>query len=113
MEDQPIVVLITAPTAQVGQEIAQALVEKKIAACANAIAPVNSVFHWQGRVSDEQEVLLVVKSRAALFHEQLVPAVLAVHPYEVPEIIALPVVMGLQSYLDWIEEETGGSVTGR
>lgn len=108
MQNQYIVVLITAPSDEVGRQIAAVLVEKKLAACVNMISPINSWFRWQEKVNREQEVLLVAKSRADLFEEGLVPAVKAVHPYEVPEIIALPIVMGLQSYVDWIGEETEG-----
>ena len=106
MPEQFILVLITVPSREVGQQIASVLIEKKLAACVNTIAPVNSLFRWEGKVSDEQEVLLVVKSRASLFEDELIPAVVNEHPYEVPEIIALPVLMGSQGYLDWIAEET-------
>ncbi len=106
MQDNPIIVLITAPSKEVGKIITNSLLEKKLAACVNIISPIQSIFRWQGEISDEQEVLLIVKTRASLFQNDLIPAVQAVHPYEVPEIIALPIIMGLQSYLDWIEEET-------
>jgi periplasmic divalent cation tolerance protein len=103
---QYVVVLITAPSTEVAQQIAAALVEQRLAACVNQLTPIQSQFIWQGKVNNEEEVLLMVKTRADLFKEQLIPAVLAVHPYEVPEIIALPIVMGLDSYLDWIAEVT-------
>ena len=106
MAFQAIVVLITVPSVEVGQQIANLLVEKKLAACVNIIPAVNSLFRWQGQVSQEQEALLVVKTRTELFEDGLVPAVKKAHPYEVPEIIALPVMMGLREYLDWIENET-------
>jgi periplasmic divalent cation tolerance protein len=106
MQDKFIVALITAPSQEVGVQIANVLVEKKLAACVNTIAPINSLFRWEGDVSNDEEVLLLVKSRASLFEGGLVPAVLEVHPYEVPEIIALPILMGSQGYLDWIAEET-------
>jgi periplasmic divalent cation tolerance protein len=103
-----IVVLITAPSPEVATEIAGMLLEKKLAACVNIVPAVSSLYLWQGRPVTDQEILLVVKSRAELFEGELVPAVLAAHPYEVPEIIALPIVMGSKSYLDWIDAETGG-----
>jgi periplasmic divalent cation tolerance protein len=106
MQDQFIVVLITAPSQDVGVQIANVLIEGKLAACVNTIAPITSLFRWEGKVSDDEEVLLLVKSRASLFESRLVPAVLEVHPYEVPEIIALPILMGSQGYLNWITEET-------
>jgi periplasmic divalent cation tolerance protein len=101
-----IVVLITAPSDDVGKQIAETLLEKKLAACVNIMAPINSLYVWQGETCDDEEVLLIVKSRAELFEDKLVPAVKAVHPYDVPEIIALPVLLGDQDYLDWIETET-------
>ncbi len=106
MTFQAIVVLITAPSEEVGQQIANLLLEKKLAACVNIIPAVQSFFLWQGKACQEQEALLVVKTRAELFEDRLVPAVKEAHPYDVPEIIALPVVMGSKEYLDWVEEET-------
>ena len=106
MQDEFVLVLITAPTQEVGVQIANELIEQKLAACVNTITHINSLFSWDGKVSAEQEVLLLVKSRASLFEEGLVPVVLEIHPYEVPEIIALPILMGSQKYLDWIAEET-------
>jgi len=106
MPDKPIVVLITVPSREVGEEIARALLEQRLAACVNVLPAMQSHYWWQGDIQQEQEVLLFVKSRADLFESRLVPAVQAVHPYEVPEIIALPVTMGLESYLNWIADET-------
>jgi periplasmic divalent cation tolerance protein len=106
VQDKFIVVLITVPSQEVGEKIAKVLVEQKLAACVNTISPIKSLFRWQGMVSDEEEFLLLVKSRADLFENELVPAVLDIHPYQVPEIIALPILMGAQEYLDWIAEET-------
>lgn len=101
-----IVVLITVPSTEVGEQVASALMEQKLAACVNILPSITSIFAWQGEVQNDREVLLVVKTRAELFHERLIPAVKAIHPYEVPEIIALPIVMGSQGYLDWIAAET-------
>ena len=106
MAYQAVVVLITAPSLEVGQEIAHLLLEKRLAACVNIVPAVSSFFHWEGKVSREQETLLIVKSRADLFEASLLPTVKAAHPYQVPEIIALPVIMGAQDYLEWIEKET-------
>ena len=106
MEFDVIVVFITAPSTEVAEQIASVLLENKLAACVNIVPTVRSLYSWQGEMQVDQEVLLVVKSRASLFQERLIPAVQSVHPYEVPEIIALPVVMGLRSYLDWVGTET-------
>lgn len=106
MDPDYIIVLITAPSSEVGKQIASSLVERKLAACVNIITSIHSIFRWEGEISSEEEVLLVVKSRAELFEDQLAPAVRELHPYDVPEIIALPVWKGSKSYLDWIGEET-------
>jgi periplasmic divalent cation tolerance protein len=106
MNDQAVVVFITAPSLEVGQKLAHTLVEEKLAACVNLLPPVQSIYSWEGEIQTEEEILLVVKTRAELFESRLVPAVKALHPYQVPEVIALPVTSGSQSYLDWIRAET-------
>ena len=106
MKEQPIVVLITTPSLEVARQIAIALLEQKLAACVNVLPGVRSYYTWKGQPQEDQEVLLLVKTRPALFESRLVPAVLAIHPYELPEIIALPVQGGLEGYIEWIMEET-------
>lgn len=106
MSKEFIVVLITVPSKEEGEEIAAGLVAQKLAACVNILPSITSIYAWKGEVQNDQEVLLVVKTGAELFHDRLVPAVKALHPYKVPEIIGLPVVVGSQSYLDWIAAET-------
>jgi periplasmic divalent cation tolerance protein len=106
MEFEYIIALITAPTRETGQQLTDMLIEKKLAACVNMISPVHSCYLWKGKSYQEDEVLLVVKTQAKLFEHELVPAVKDMHPYDVPEIIALPILMGSQSYLDWIGETT-------
>jgi periplasmic divalent cation tolerance protein len=100
-----IVALITGPSKEVGTAIARALLEQKLAACVNIVSPINSLYTWKGETCSDKEVLLVVKTKAAIFEDKFIPAVQAVHPYEVPEIIALPIIMGSKSYLDWIDAE--------
>ena len=102
-----IVVLITAPSREVGRQIADTLLEKRLVACVNIIAPIESRYLWKGERCTDDEVLLLAKTRADLFAEQLVPTVRSIHPYEVPEIIALPILMGSTDYLAWIDESTG------
>ncbi len=106
MDIEHIMVMITAPTRETGQQISDMLIEKKLAACVNMISPIHSCYLWKGKSYQEDEVLLVVKTRAELFEPELVPAVKNIHPYDVPEIIAMPIIMGSQSYLDWIDEMT-------
>jgi periplasmic divalent cation tolerance protein len=105
MEEQAIVILITAPSPEVGRKIAELLVGEKLAACVNLLPGIESVYTWQGQTQHDSEVLLLVKTRQSLF-ATLESAVKGIHPYEVPEIIALPVQWGSTSYLDWIREMT-------
>ena len=100
-----IVVLITASSREEADRIARRLVEDRLAACVNIVPQVRSLFVWEGKLSQEDEVLLVVKSRLARF-QQLATAVKRLHSYRVPEIIALPVVMGSADYLRWVSEST-------
>ena len=72
----------------------------------NIVAAAESLYTWEGQICNDEEVLLVLKSRADLFEDALVPTVQAAHPYDVPEILALPVVMGSRDYLDWIQDVT-------
>ncbi|PWH20950.1 MAG: hypothetical protein DDG58_00265 [Ardenticatenia bacterium] len=102
-----VVVLITAPSREVGRQIADSLLEKRLVACVNMIAPIESRYLWKEEHCTDEEVLLLAKTRADLFTEQLVPTVRSIHPYEVPEIIALPILMGSTDYLAWIDESTG------
>jgi len=108
MSHEPIVVLITAPSHAEGEKIATMLVESKLAACVNILPAVHSVYRWQGDIHTDQEVILLVKSRAKLFADKLLPAVQEMHPHEVPEIVAVPIAQGLDSYLAWITAETDG-----
>ncbi|NPA14444.1 MAG: divalent-cation tolerance protein CutA [Aquificae bacterium] len=102
MEFKYIVVFITTPAGK-GEEIAQKLVEEKLAACVNVVDKVSSLYWWQGKIEKDKENLLVVKTKADLF-KKLVKRVKEIHPYTVPEIIALPIVDGNEDYLSWIDE---------
>ncbi len=99
------VILVTAPDMEVGARIARALVEEKLAACVNLVPGVRSIYRWQGRIEDEAEVLLVVKTRADRTGA-LAERVLALHPYELPEVVALAAVGGSAGYLDWVLQES-------
>ena len=98
-------VLITAPNEDEAARIANDIVGARLAACANIIRGVRSIYQWQGKVEDDSEVLMIVKTRAELFGA-LEKRVKELHSYTVPEIIALPVVHGSEGYLAWIGEET-------
>ena len=101
------VYLCTVP-AEHAQKIAETLVNEEIAACVNLIAPVTSVYRWKGAVETASEVLLVVKTRAVLL-PALNRRLRELHPYEVFELLALPVVGGHRPYLQWVEDETRAS----
>ena len=105
-----IVVFCTCASPEEAGKIARAIVEQRLAACVNILPGIRSIYRWRGAIEDSAEVLLVIKSRRDLF-ERLQHAIRAVHSYEVPEIIALPVVGGLAAYLDWLEKETSAEPT--
>lgn len=96
-----IVVLVTAPSTEKAAELAKALVEEALAACGNIIPGVRSIYRWEGKLCDDAEVLLVLKTERHLF-EALRTRVLALHPYSTPEVIALPVEAGHPPYLEWL-----------
>lgn len=99
------VVLVTAPDAETGARIARALLEEQLIACANLLPQVRSLYRWEGKVEDDPEVLLVLKTGRARL-EALSERVRALHPYDVPEVIHLPVTAGHAPYLKWVLEET-------
>jgi periplasmic divalent cation tolerance protein len=98
-----IVVLVTASDKKEAGRIAQALVNERLAACVNVVGKIRSLFWWQGKVDKADEVLLVIKSKKSLL-PQIIKTVKAAHSYEVPEIIALPIVAGEKKYLRWIDD---------
>ncbi len=100
-----LVVLVTAPSAEKALELGRALVGERLAACASLVPGVRSIYWWEGRVQDEAEALLVLKTTRDRF-EALRDRTLALHPYQVPEVIALPVEDGSAAYLDWLVRET-------
>jgi periplasmic divalent cation tolerance protein len=101
-----LVVLVTAPSAEKAAELARTLVEERLAACGNVVPGLRSIYRWEGKVHDDAEALLLLKTTRARF-EALRDRVLALHPYQVPEVIALPVEAGSAPYLAWIAGETG------
>jgi periplasmic divalent cation tolerance protein len=96
------IVVMTAPNKEEAVKIVRALLEEKLIACANIIDPVHSLFWWQNKIEEEKEVLAVMKSHGSLF-KKLSERVRGLHSYDVPEILALPIVDGSQSYLDWLK----------
>jgi len=103
--DQPIVIFITCQDVSEAERISESLVQQHLIACGNILPGVRSIFQWKGNVEHDSEVLLIAKSRRAVFH-LILNEVRKLHSYETPEIIALPIVEGLKEYLDWVAEET-------
>ena len=101
-----IVVLSTVPDISTGRKIAQGILEERLAACVNIMGgPMESHYWWEGEIQRDPEHLLVIKTRRELF-VRLEETLRALHPYDVPEVIALPIEQGSPSYLDWIASET-------
>ena len=102
---EALVVYITAPSEEEAAKIAKALVKERLAACVNIIKDIRSIYSWQGKIEDERELLMIVKTRPELF-SSLKTRVKELHSYAVPEIIVLPVVDGSEEYLKWLRETT-------
>ena len=109
---EAVVVMITTGSHEEGERIAHALLEARLAACVNLLPGVTSLYWWEGKIDRSEEVLLLVKTRRALF-PRLVEAVRAVHSYEVFEAIGLPIQVGGDDYLRWIEESTAADQEGK
>jgi periplasmic divalent cation tolerance protein len=102
---ETLLVLTNLPDRAAAERLAGLLVEQKLAACVNILAPCRSVYRWKDAVQHEEEHPLLVKTTAARYPE-LEAAIRAGHPYELPEIIAVPIERGLPAYLQWIQAET-------
>jgi periplasmic divalent cation tolerance protein len=100
-----LLVLVTTPSAEEAARLARALVEARLAACGNVVPQLRSIYRWQGEVHDEAEALLILKTTRASF-AALRERVLELHPYDVPEVLALPVEAGSADYLAWLAHET-------
>ena len=100
-----VVIFVTASSEQEATKIGRLLVEKKLAACVNLMPGIRSIFEWEGKVSEGQECLMIIKSTTEVF-DVLEAAIKAHHSYDVPEIIALPIVKGSAAYLAWVKEMT-------
>jgi len=102
-----LLVLTNLPDADSAAQIARLLVEQRLAACVNILSSCTSVYRWQGDIDTATEVPLLIKTTRARY-PALQSALAAAHPYELPEIIAVPVHDGLPAYLGWVADETGG-----
>lgn len=100
-----IVIFCTISSKDNGKKIAEGLVKKKLAACVNIIEGVTSIYEWKNELCTENECLMIIKSRKALFNK-LKKEIAGLHPYDVPEIISLDITDGLESYLNWMRKNT-------
>ena len=100
-----IVVLTTVASAEEGVALVRSLLERRLIACGTLMPGARSLYRWKGKIADEQETIVLLKTRAARV-EGLRIAFGELHPYKVPELLALPVSAGLDKYLEWIEGET-------
>jgi len=97
------VIYCTVESTDEGKRIADALVQKELAACVNMVGPHRSLYKWKGETCDDEEYLLIIKSRKTLF-ESVRVEIRSLHSYEVPEIIALPVIIGDEEYAGWMND---------
>ena len=105
MKQKPQIVLNTCPDKETAQRIAIQLIERQLAACVNIIPAIESVYRWQGKIESDTECLLIIKSQTSCYTE-LEEAIKSLHPYELPEVLAVPIEAGLPAYLDWINNNT-------
>ena len=100
-----IIALTTVPNEETGQAIALDIVGRRLAACVNVLPPGRSFYRWEGKVTEEHECVLIIKTRAELFGA-LEKSLKALHPYKVPELVTLAIDQGSADYLDWLDKET-------
>jgi periplasmic divalent cation tolerance protein len=105
-EPTEIVVMVTTANEEEAVRIGRALVEANLAACANIVPRVRSVYRWEGKLADEQEALILIKSRVELFGS-LEREIVRLHSYSIPEVLAVPITAGSAKYLNWLRVETG------
>jgi periplasmic divalent cation tolerance protein len=98
-----LVAMVTVPSTDVGRDIAHALLDRRLAACVNVVPSISSLYTWEDEICIDEESLLIIKTTGAAF-DRLASTVRDIHPYDVPEIIALPLAAGSEDYLDWIQE---------
>lgn len=110
MPTQSLLVYCTCPDPGLALQLAEVLVDRRLAACASLVHDLTSVYRWQGQRETATETLLLIKTQADCY-PQLEATLVALHPAELPEIIAVPIAAGLPAYLSWIEQNTGVATT--
>ena len=104
-QEELALVLVTTGSKEEAERMARALVDSSLAACVNVVPGLRSIYRWKGKIRDEGEFLLLVKTRMALFR-QVEATMKEIHSYELPEIIAIPIIQGSETYLNWLREST-------
>jgi periplasmic divalent cation tolerance protein len=112
MSDQVILALTTCPDEASAQALAATLVQERLAACVNRVGALRSTYIWDARLQDEAEILLIIKTTAARL-DQLKARLTSLHPYELPELLAIDVAGGNERYLDWVRMGVAGKVESR
>lgn len=107
--DDAIVILTNLPDREAALKLAHGLVARRLAACVNVLAACDSVYRWKGEIERAVEVPVLIKTRTGCYAD-LEAAIRELHPYELPEIVAVPVVRGFDKYLQWVTEETSISI---
>jgi len=105
LADPAIIVITHVPDRALAKDLARVLLEQRLAACVNIGSPVESIYHWRDRIETGEEIPVVIKTRSVLYSD-VEAAVRKIHPYDTPEIIAIPIVDGHERYLAWIAAET-------
>ena len=100
---RPAVATITAPSSEMAERIARRLVAERLAACVQLVEPIRSIYRWQGAIEEDREVLLIVKTAEDRIH-RIHEVLRELHPYEVPELVAVPVTAGSSTYLSWLAD---------
>ena len=100
-----VVVFVTVPSQEVAEELGHAVVEEQLVACVNILPAVTSIYRWEGKIAQDDELLMIMKTQTSLV-EALTVRVQELHPYDLPEVIALPITGGSESYMKWIKDAT-------
>ncbi|NJM12108.1 MAG: divalent-cation tolerance protein CutA [Synechococcaceae cyanobacterium SM1_2_3] len=106
MNTSPLLILCTCPDPATAERIAQTVVSERLAACVNIVPGLTSIYRWQGQIEHQSELLLLIKTREAIY-PLLETRIRELHPYETPEIISLSILAGSAPYLDWLADNTG------
>ena len=104
----PLIILCTCPDLATAERIAETVVDERLAACVNIVPGLTSIYRWEGQIQRDTELLLLIKTRQEVY-PLLEARIHELHPYQIPEIIALPIQTGSAAYLDWIADSTGAS----